>query len=376
MMEMTTFQKKITDSLPDICFRFFEPMAKHTSFRVGGPAEVMAFPQSGEELGKLLKTCALLDTKPAILGAGTNILAPDEGIAGLVICLKDCIGGMEQMDATHIRVAAGVTMARAATFAASLGLSGLEFAHGIPGTVGGGVYMNAGAYGGEIKQVCQSVDVMYMDGSTATLSAEQMDFSYRHSCLEDTDGIVLSAVFALEPKEEEQIRQTMQELMTKRRTSQPLNMPSAGSAFKRPVGGYAAALIDQAGLKGFRGGDAAVSEKHADMIERLYWNLGNCFEPFEGSRQWILDLKAKGYKVYALSNWGRPFYEQGREKLSFLEDMDDYFLSYRYHMLKPDLEYYQLLLDTFHIQPEEAVFLDDVEKNIRHKNRRCCPDSY
>jgi len=271
MMEMTHFQQKIKELLPDILFRYSEPMSKHTSFRIGGPAEVMAFPKNAEELSNLLKTSALLDTKPAILGAGTNILAPDEGLPGLVICLKDCIDGMQLLDKTHIRVAAGVSMARAAMFAAAAGLSGLEFAHGIPGTVGGGVYMNAGAYGGEIKQVCQSVDVMYMDGSTATLSAEQMDFSYRHSCLEDTDGIVLSAVFVLEPKAEEAIRQTMQDLMSRRRASQPLNLPSAGSAFKRPVGGYAAALIDQAGLKGFRIGDAAISEKHAGFAV----NLGN-----------------------------------------------------------------------------------------------------
>jgi UDP-N-acetylmuramate dehydrogenase len=246
-----------------------EPMAKHTSFRIGGPVEAMAFPKNPEELAKLLKTSALLHITPAILGAGTNILAPDEGIRGLVICLKDCMGGMEQLDDTHIRVAAGVTMTRAAVFAAGLGLSGLEFAHGIPGTVGGGVYMNAGAYGGEICQVCRSVEVMDMDGNISTMGCSCMEFSYRHSILEEKDGIVLSATFELEPKPQEEIREKMADLMNRRKTSQPLDLPSAGSAFKRPVGGYAAALIDQAGLKGFRIGGAAVSEKHAGFVVNL-----------------------------------------------------------------------------------------------------------
>jgi UDP-N-acetylmuramate dehydrogenase len=255
--------------LPEISLRFYEPMAKHTSFRIGGPAEVMAFPKNRDELAALLKTSAILDCKTAILGAGTNVLAPDQGISGLVICLKDCLGGMEQLDDCRIRVAAGVTMTRAAVFAAGIGLSGLEFAHGIPGTVGGGVYMNAGAYGGEICQVCESVDVMSMDGVVRTYTNEEMGFSYRHSVLESSHGIVLSAVFALEKKPADEIKQKMRELMGKRSASQPLELPSAGSAFKRPVGGYAAALIDQAGLKGFRVGDAAISEKHAGFAVNL-----------------------------------------------------------------------------------------------------------
>ena len=265
-MEMTEFQKKLVTLLPDIALSMEEPMSKHTSFRIGGPVEVMAFPKNADELSKLLKTAALLHITPAIMGAGTNILAPDEGIRGLVICLKDCMDGMEQLDDTRIRVAAGVTMTRAAVFAANLGLGGLEFAHGIPGTVGGGVYMNAGAYGGEICQVCESVDVMDMEGNISTVACNRMAFSYRHSILEDADGIVLSAVFALTPKPQEEIREKMAELMTKRKTSQPLDLPSAGSAFKRPVGGYAAALIDQAGLKGFCVGGAGVSTKHAGFV--------------------------------------------------------------------------------------------------------------
>ena len=269
MRDLTDFQQKISALLNSLELRLDEPMAKHTSFRIGGGAEVMAFPKNEEELAKLLKVSALLDCKPVILGAGTNVLAPDEGMKGLAICLKDCLDGMEQMDENTIRVMAGVTMTRAAVFAAGLGLSGLEFAHGIPGTVGGGVYMNAGAYGGEICQVCRSVRVMDFGGNVKTYSREEMAFSYRHSVLEETDGIVISADFTLEKKPPEEIKARMRELMGKRSASQPLDLPSAGSAFKRPVGGYAAALIDQAGLKGFRVGGAGISEKHAGFAVNL-----------------------------------------------------------------------------------------------------------
>ena len=223
----------------------------------------MAFPKTADELAQILKTSALLDQNPAILGAGTNVLAPDAGISGLVICLKDCLSGMEQLDETRIRVMAGVTMARAAGFAANLGLTGLEFAHGIPGTVGGGVYMNAGAYGGEICQVCESVVVMDRQGNTRRLPAQEMGFSYRHSLMEETGEIVISADFSLQKEEPETVWNKMKELIAKRSASQPLDLPSAGSAFKRPVGGYAAALIDQAGLKGYQVGGAAISTKHA-----------------------------------------------------------------------------------------------------------------
>ena len=269
MTELTEFQKKITALLPNLELRLNEPMAKHTSFRIGGGVEVMAFPKQPEELAELLKISALLDCKCAILGAGTNVLAPDEGLSGLVICLKDCLDGMEKLSDTRIRVMAGVTMSRAAVFAANLGMSGLEFAHGIPGSIGGGVYMNAGAYGGEICQVCHRVQVMDRQGNTRWLSREEMAFSYRHSVLEETGDIVICAEFTLTPAEPEAIKARMKELIGKRSASQPLDLPSAGSAFKRPVGGYAAALIDAAGLKGFRVGNAAISEKHAGFAVNL-----------------------------------------------------------------------------------------------------------
>lgn len=271
MTELTVFQRKMMGLCPDIEIRVNEMLAKHTSFHIGGPAEVMAFPKNKVELADLLKVSGLLDCTPVILGAGTNVLAPDEGLSGLVICLKDCLNGMEQIDDTSICVMGGVTMTRAAVYACNLGLSGLEFAHGIPGTVGGGVFMNAGAYGGELCQVCRSVEIMDLQGCIRTLSNEEMKFSYRHSILEEQFAIVISAVFELTPKPSEEIRERMKELMGKRSASQPLDKPSAGSAFKRPVGGYAAALIDEAGLKGFRVGDAAISEKHAGFAV----NLGN-----------------------------------------------------------------------------------------------------
>lgn len=269
MTELTDFQEKIAALLPDVELKFEEPLAKHTSLRIGGGAEVMAFPKNREELSEILKVSVLLDGSFAILGAGTNVLAPDEGVRGLVICLKDCLEGIEALPGNRLRVMAGVTMSRAAVVAANLGLSGLEFAHGIPGTVGGGVYMNAGAYGGEIRQVCKQVEVMNRQGQRRVLTAEEMGFSYRHSVLEETGDIVLSAEFALTPAEPETIRGKMKALIGKRTASQPLDLPSAGSAFKRPAGGYAAALIEEAGLKGFRLGNAGISEKHAGFAVNL-----------------------------------------------------------------------------------------------------------
>ena len=192
MTELTDFQRKFAALNSNVEFIFGQSLARHTSFRIGGPAEVMAFPKSAEELSQLLKVAANLGVTPKILGAGTNVLAPDEGLEGLVICLKDFLDGMEQLDDTRIHIMAGVTMSRAAVFAANLGLGGMEFAHGIPGSVGGGVYMNAGAYGGELCQIVESVDVMDREGNLHTYTNEEMCFSYRHSMLEDTFGIYLT----------------------------------------------------------------------------------------------------------------------------------------------------------------------------------------
>lgn len=269
MSKMTDLQQKMAELCPNIELKYNEAMARHTSFRIGGGAEVMAFPKSAEELAEVLRTANQLAAQYVILGAGTNVLAPDEGIAGIVICLKDALDAMERLDDTHIRVMAGVTMSRAAVFAANSALSGMEFAHGIPGTVGGGVYMNAGAYGGEMKDIVESVEVMDRCGNIRMLSNVDMEFSYRHSRLEYGNDIVLSAVLTLLPGDPEEIRAKMKELQAKRSASQPLDLPSAGSAFKRPAQGYAAALIDQAGLKGFQVGGAAISTKHAGFAVNI-----------------------------------------------------------------------------------------------------------
>ncbi len=269
MVNYMEFSDKIREFLPSLELRTAQPMAQYTSFRIGGPAQLMALPRTEAELSALLKLCRESGVAPRILGAGTNILAPDEGISGLVICLKDALTGMEQVDETTVRFSAGVTMARAAVFAASRNLGGLEFAHGIPGSIGGGVYMNAGAYGGEIKDVCTAVKIMEPDGASRWISREEAGFSYRHSAMEDNPWIVVAAEFALTPKPEAEVKEKMLELIGKRRASQPLDLPSAGSAFKRPVGGYAAALIDQTGLKGFRVGGAGVSTKHAGFVVNL-----------------------------------------------------------------------------------------------------------
>ena len=268
-MELNRFHRDIAEKLPQIELRFQEPLSKHTSFRIGGPAEIMAFPRNERELSEILRVSKELDIKPAILGAGTNVLAPDEGVTGLVICLKDCMYGMEVLEDNAVRIMAGVTMSRAAVFAANQGLKGMEFAHGIPGTVGGGVYMNAGAYGGEISQICREATVMNAFGDIRRCSGEEMCFGYRHSILEETGEIVVSAVFSLEQDSPEGIKARMKQLQQKRSASQPLDLPSAGSAFKRPTGGYAAALIEQAGLKGFQIGNAAISEKHAGFAVNL-----------------------------------------------------------------------------------------------------------
>ena len=269
MLNMTEFIDMISDKIPNLELKRDVPMSRLTSFRIGGPVDCAAYPKTEAELSDLLKLCAEAGIEPVILGAGTNVLAPDAGLRKLVIVLKDALEGMEQIGETSIRVMAGVTMARAAVFAAGLNLGGLEFAHGIPGTIGGGVYMNAGAYGGEIKDVCTRVRIMEMNGEARWITNEEAAFSYRHSAIEDNPWIVVAAEFRLTPTPEEEVWAKMKELIAKRRASQPLDLPSAGSAFKRPVGGYAAALIDQTGLKGFQVGGAAVSEKHAGFVVNL-----------------------------------------------------------------------------------------------------------
>ena len=251
---------------PDAAFAEREPLSAHTSFRIGGPAALMAFAKSEAELAALLRAAAQCGIRPRILGAGTNVLAPDEGLDGLVICTKDCLLGLRVLDGGRIEAMAGETLAHAAVFARAQSLTGLEFAHGIPGTVGGGVYMNAGAYGGEIAQIAEETTVLTPDGSRRVLRGAEQAFAYRTSAFEHMDCVIVKTVFALRPGNAEEIAARMRELMEKRRASQPLELPSAGSTFKRPAGAYAGALIEASGLKGRGVGGAEVSRKHAGFV--------------------------------------------------------------------------------------------------------------
>lgn len=289
-MEFSAFQLDMQQYFRDIEMKLNEPMAKRTSLRIGGNAEVMLFPKTAEQMADIMKRCKQSGINPKILGAGTNILAPDEGVEGIVICLKDSFSGIEQTGECTIVSMAGVTMTRLAMFAANHGLSGLEFSHGIPGTVGGGIYMNAGAYSGEIGSVCNRVWVMNSEGDLRILSKNEMNFSYRHSVLEETNVTAIKAEFVLTPSDTESILEYMHQLQKKRMASQPLDLPSAGSAFKRPLGGYAAALIDGAGLKGYRVGNAGISEKHAGFAV----NLGGA-TAFE-MKQLLKDVSDKVYQ--------------------------------------------------------------------------------
>ena len=258
--------KKLKEYLPELQVLCDEPMSRYTSFRIGGPAKRMAFPKAAE-LVRLLELAETCGARPLVIGKGSNLLVADEGLDRLVVNTS----GMDRMELTEepntILAEAGVSLAKLATFACKEGLTGLEFAHGIPGTLGGAVCMNAGAYDGEMKQVITDVTVYFPGEGVRVLSCEEMDFGYRHSLLSDRpEAVVVSAVMRLQAGEEAVIRGKMQELMGRRKASQPLEYPSAGSTFKRPVGHFAGTLIDQCGLKGLTVGGAQVSTKHAGFV--------------------------------------------------------------------------------------------------------------
>ena len=266
----TQLDKQIADYLPDLRVECDEPMSRHTSFRIGGPARRMAFPERGEQLVLLMGFAEDCGARPLVIGNGTNLLAPDRGLDRLVVNTSAMSRVELGPEAYTIQAEAGVSLARLADFACKQGLTGLEFAHGIPGTLGGAVCMNAGAYDGEMKQVVRSVTLLFPEEGVRTLSCEEMDFGYRHSLLSDRpDGVVLSAVLRLAEGNEEETREKMRSLMVRRKASQPLEYPSAGSTFKRPTGYFAGTLIDQCGLKGLTVGGAQVSEKHAGFVINL-----------------------------------------------------------------------------------------------------------
>lgn len=261
--------EKISGLIPEERLRRDEPMELHTSFRTGGPAAAFAVTVNEDELSAVLSALAETGAEHMLIGNGSNLLVADEGYPGVIVKLGGDFEMIEQdeEDPCLVRVGAARLMSSASVFLTGRGLSGFEFASGIPGSIGGAVFMNAGAYGGEMKDVVESVRVMNADGSGAgTLSSEDMDFSYRHSAAEEGDMIILSAVLRLRKDEPEAIAARVAELAAKRSAKQPVNFPSAGSTFKRPVGGYAAALIEESGLKGYRAGGAEVSEKHAGFV--------------------------------------------------------------------------------------------------------------
>lgn len=241
-----------------------EPMKKHTTFRVGGPADVLVQPDE-TALAAILALCRQYHVSYSFIGNGSNLLVGDKGIRGVVIEMTDPMGNIE-VDGTKITAQAGAMLSKIANTAASNGLGGMEFAAGIPGSVGGAVVMNAGAYGGEMKDIIEKVYVLDENGAQLELDRDALDLGYRHSCIPEKKYIVTKVVLELVPRNEAEIRSQMKELNEKRAEKQPLQYPSAGSTFKRPEGYFAGKLIMDAGLRGYQVGGAQVSEKHCGFV--------------------------------------------------------------------------------------------------------------
>ncbi|MBQ8604473.1 MAG: UDP-N-acetylmuramate dehydrogenase [Oscillospiraceae bacterium] len=248
----------------EIAAHFDESLKKHTTFRVGGNAMCIAMPDTAEKASLLLKFLKENNIRHYFLGNGSNVIFRDEGFDGVII--KTFNFKTLSLDGNILTAGAGVTMTSAAKFAQENSLAGLECCYGIPGNIGGGVYMNAGAYGGEISACIESVDYLDENGELHTVTKEECDFSYRHSVFMKNNWLIVSARFALKEGNSAELLAFMEDIMQRRRDKQPLDKPSAGSSFKRPVGYFAAALIDECGLKGLSVGGAQVSEKHAGFI--------------------------------------------------------------------------------------------------------------
>lgn len=242
------------------------PMKKYTSFKCGGNASVLVIPNSVDCLKQIIDFCNSQNTKPLIIGNGSNLLVTDNGINGVVIKIGSDISKIELLDETTIRCEAGASLKSLCMFALENSLSGLEFAYGIPGTLGGAVYMNAGAYGGEMKDVLVSTTHIDLDGNIGELFQEDLNLRYRGSAYTDNNYTIVSAVMKLKKADKKDIKEAMDDKLQKRKEKQPLEYGSAGSTFKRPTGYFAGALIEESGLKGYTVGGAQVSEKHAGFV--------------------------------------------------------------------------------------------------------------
>ena len=245
--------------------RISEPMNRHTTFRIGGPADYFLLPSTAEEVKKILEICKEKELPYFILGNGSNLLVSDEGYCGVIIQLYRNYGGIT-VEGTDIRAGAGALLSQIASAAKNASLTGFEFAGGIPGTLGGAVVMNAGAYGGEMKDVLKEVTVMTEQGEIMTIPAEKLEMGYRTSLVKKAGYLVLEAVISLKAGDVEEIKAIMKDLTEKRVSKQPLEYPSAGSTFKRPEGYFAGKLIMDAGLRGYQVGGAQVSEKHCGFV--------------------------------------------------------------------------------------------------------------
>lgn len=242
-----------------------EPMSRHTTFRIGGEAACFIRISSEEQLRKLIPYFENVGVEYFVLGKGSNLLVGDKGYPGVILQISDACQQIEA-EGNRLQVQAGAALSKVALFAMEKGLEGLEFAAGIPGTVGGGVVMNAGAYGGEMKQVVESVRVLSSEGEILTLDNDTMEFGYRTSIIRNRNFTVLSVTFRLREGNREEIRARIEDFQKRRMEKQPLNYPSAGSTFKRPEGYFAGKLIMDAGLRGFQIGDARVSDKHCGFV--------------------------------------------------------------------------------------------------------------
>ena len=264
-MENNSIENMFCMTLGSDNVRLHEPMKKHTTFRIGGPADYYLCPHSTEELQKILQICRENKLEFFILGNGSNLLVSDKGYRGVVIQLWKNFSDIETEDNT-ITVKAGALLSKVAAEALEESLTGMEYASGIPGTMGVAVMMNAGAYGGEMKDIIREVTVLTREGELLTLSKEEMNFGYRTSVVKEKGYVVISAELQLRKGDREEIRKVMDELKERRVTKQPLDMPSAGSTFKRPEGYFAGKLIMDAGLRGFSVGGAQISEKHCGFV--------------------------------------------------------------------------------------------------------------